>query len=147
MVKVRQNQIPEESGKAVKIKTTVQRNETFTENEPIDAFLDDDELKNGISDGGETIVRTMLHIPEIGFSISLFGIETIDKSFRVYESVNGTGEVKPQYGIIINKDMDKSMRYPRTNIDFWFNSEEERDKRYNKVIKRLKDAGYKFVDA
>lgn len=147
MVKVRQNQIPEESGKAVKVKTTVQRNETFTENEPIDAFLDDDELKNGISDGGETIVRTMLHIPEIGFSISLFGIETIDKSFRVYESVNGTGEVKPQYGIIINKDMDKSMRYPRTNIDFWFNSEEERDKRYNKVIKRLKDAGYKFVDA
>lgn len=147
MVKVRQNQIPEESGKAVKVKTTVQRNETFTENEPIDAFLDDDELKNGISDGGETIVRTMLHIPELGFSISLFGIETIDKSFRVYESVNGTGEVKPQYGIIINKDMDKSMRYPRTNIDFWFNSEEERDKRYNKVIKRLKDAGYKFVDA
>lgn len=147
MVKVRQNQIHEESGKAVKVKTTVQRNETFTENEPIDAFLDDDELKNGISDGGETIVRTMLHIPELGFSISLFGIETIDKSFRVYESVNGTGEVKPQYGIIINKDMDKSMRYPRTNIDFWFNSEEERDKRYNKVIKRLKDAGYKFVDA
>ena len=147
MVKVRQNQIPEESGKAVKVKTTVQRNETFTENEPIDAFLDNDELKNGISDGGETIVRTMLHIPELGFSISLFGIETIDKSFRVYESVNGTGEVKPQYGIIINKDMDKSMRYPRTNIDFWFNSEEERDKRYNKVIKRLKDAGYKFVDA
>lgn len=147
MVKVRQNQIPEESGKAVKVKTTVQRNETFTENDTIDEFLDDDELKNGIGDGGETIVRTMLHIPELGFSISLFGIETIDKSFRVYESTNSTGEVKPQYGIILNKDMEKSMRYPRTNIEFWFDSEEVRDKRYNKIIKRLKDAGYKFVDA
>lgn len=148
MVKVRQSQIPEESGKAVKVKANVQRNETSTYDESMNAeFFDDDELRNGTGDDGETIVRTMLHIPEIGFSISLFGIETIDKSFRVYESMNGTGEVKPQYGIILNKDMDKSMRYPRTNIEFWFDSEEVRDKRYNKIVKRLKDAGYKFVDA
>ena len=146
MVKVRQSQIPEESGKAVKVKNTTQRKETVSDDdEPLnDEFFDVDDRKD---DEDLDIVRTMLHIPELGFSISLFGIETIDKSFRVYESINGTGDIKPQYGIILNKDMEKSMRYPRTNIEFWFDDEKVRDKRYNKIISRLKDAGYRFMEA
>lgn len=146
MVKVRQSQIPEESGKAIKVKNTTQRKETvLDDDEPLNGeFFDVDDRKD---DEDLDIVRTMLHIPELGFSISLFGIETIDKSFRVYESINGTGDVKPQYGIILNKDMEKSMRYPRTNIEFWFDDEKIRDKRYSKIISRLKDAGYRFMEA
>lgn len=146
MVKVRQSQIPEESGKAVKVSNTTQRKETVSDDdEPLnDEFFDVDDRKD---DEDLDIVRTMLHIPELGFSISLFGIETIDKSFRVYESINGTGDIKPQYGIILNKDMEKSMRYPRTNIEFWFDDEKVRDKRYSKIISRLKEAGYRFMEA
>lgn len=145
MVKVRQSQIPEESGKATKVKNTTQRKETVSYDEPLnDEFFDDVDRKD---DEDLDIVRTMLHIPELGFSISLFGIETIDKSFRVYESINGTGNVKPQYGIILNKDMEKSTRYPRTNVEFWFDNEKVRDKRYNKIISRLKDVGYRFIEA
>ena len=145
MVKVRQSQIPEESGKAIKVKNSTQRKEIVSDDEPMNNELFDiDDRKN---DEDLNIVRTMLHIPELGFSISLFGIETIDKSFRVYESINGTGDVKPQYGIILNKDMEKSMRYPRTNIEFWFDDEKVRDKRYNNIMSRLKDAGYKFIEA
>lgn len=105
------------------------------------------DIQNATTDEGQEdgyIVRNMLHIPELGFSINLSGIETIDKSFRVFESVNGTGEVKPQFGIVLNKDMEKSMRYPRTNVEFWFNSEEVRDDRYKRIIQRLSCAGYKF---
>ena len=81
MVKVRQSQIPEESGKAIKVKNTTQRNETASDNKPLDAdSIDVDDRK----DDEDLVVRTMLHSPELGFSISLFGIETIDKSFRVY---------------------------------------------------------------
>lgn len=145
MVKVRQSQIPEESGKAIKVKNSTQQKEIVSDDEPMNnEFFDVDDRKN---DEDLNIVRTMLHIPELGFSISLFGIETIDKSFRVYESINGTGDVKPQYGIILNKDMEKSMRYPRTNIEFWFDDEKVRDKRYNNIMSRLKDAGYKFIEA
>lgn len=146
MVKVRQSQIPEESGKAVKVNNSTQRKEkkTVSDDEPLnDDFFDVDDKK----DNEDLAIRAMLHIPELGFSISLFGIETIDKSFRVYESINGTGDVKPQYGIILNKDMEKSMRYPRTNVEFWFNDEKVRDKHYSKIISRLKDAGYKFIEA
>lgn len=146
MVKVRQSQIPEESGKVIKVKNTTQRKETVSDDDELlnDEFFDVDDRKD---DEGLDIVRTMLHIPELGFSISLFGIETIDKSFRVYESINGTGDVKPQYGIILNKDMEKSMRYPRTNIEFWFNDEKVRDKHYSKIISRLQDVGYRFIEA
>lgn len=145
MVKVRQSQIHEESGKAVKVKNTTQRKENVSDDEPLnDVFFEVDNKKD---DEDLDIVRTMLHIPELGFSISLFGIETIDKSFRVYESINGTGDVKPQYGIILNKDMEKSMRYPRTNVEFWFDNEKVRDKRYDKIISRLKDVGYRFIEA
>lgn len=145
MVKVRQSQIHEESGKAVKVKNTTQRKENVSDDEPLnDVFFEVDNKKD---DEDLDIVRTMLHIPELGFSISLFGIETIDKSFRVYESINGTGAVKPQYGIILNKDMEKSMRYPRTNVEFWFDNEKVRDKRYDKIISRLKDVGYRFIEA
>nr|DAM87908.1 MAG TPA: hypothetical protein [Caudoviricetes sp.] len=145
MVKVRQSQIHEESGKAVKVKNTTQRKENVSDDELLnDVFFEVDNKKD---DEDLDIVRTMLHIPELGFSISLFGIETIDKSFRVYESINGTGDVKPQYGIILNKDMEKSMRYPRTNVEFWFDNEKVRDKRYDKIISRLKDVGYRFIEA
>ena len=145
MVKVRQSQIHEESGKAVKVKNSTQRKENVSDDELLnDVFFEVDNKKD---DEDLDIVRTMLHIPELGFSISLFGIETIDKSFRVYESINGTGDVKPQYGIILNKDMEKSMRYPRTNVEFWFDNEKVRDKRYDKIISRLKDVGYRFIEA
>jgi hypothetical protein len=119
-MKVRQSQILEENEKAVQV--------------------DSGDEEDGM------IVRTMLYIPEIGFSISIYGIETIDKTFRVKESTHGTGEVKPQYGIVFNKDMDKSMRYPRTNIEFWFDSEEIRDQRYTKIVRHLSAAGFKFME-
>lgn len=142
-MKVRQSQIPEENGKPVK----VNRNGHHSGDNQVDNSATLISETSETEDNDETVVRTMLHIPELGFSISLFGIETIDKTFRVYESINGTGDVKPQYGIVINRDMEKSIRYPRTNVEFWFDSEEVRDKRYDKLFKRLQDAGYKFIDA
>ena len=87
----------------------------------------------------------MLNIPECDFSISLFGIETIEKSFKIIDSNWGGDNVKAQYGIVINKDMEPSIRYPRTNIEFWWDKEEIRDQRYKKIMSQLEKAGYKFV--
>jgi len=140
MVKVRVSEIPEESGKPKRVTKddSGEGQEKRIDHMPLGMGEDEEEHK---------AIRLMLHIPEVGFSISLFGIETIDKSFRVYESTNGTGEVKPQWGIIINKDMEPTLRYPRTNVDFWFDTEEVRDKRYDEIIEGLIQAGYKFLNA
>jgi hypothetical protein len=148
MVKVRTSQIPEESGKPTIIKKKVQRNQT-SEN---DDWLDDDELNedsyNNDDDGiekEERYIKSMISFPQEGINISLFGIETIEKDFRIKESNYGGENVNVQYGIVINKGMEPSIRYPRVNVDVWFDSEEVRDQRYENMLTKLKQAGFKFI--
>lgn len=150
MVKVRTSQIPEESGKPTIIKKKVQHNQTSKN----DDWLDDDEDMEDNSprynveesDKEERYIKSMISFPQEGINISLFGIETIEKDFRIKESNYGGETVTVQYGIVINKDMEPSMRYPRVNVDVWFDSEEVRDQRYENMLTKLKQAGFKFID-
>lgn len=150
MVKVRTSQIPEESGKPTIIKKKVQHNQ-MSKN---DDWLDDDEDMEDNSprynveesDKEERYIKSMISFPQEGINISLFGIETIEKDFRIKESNYGGENVTVQYGIVINKDMESSMRYPRVNVDVWFDSEEVRDQRYENMLTKLKQAGFKFID-
>lgn len=91
----------------------------------------------------EGYVKSMIELPE-GIIISTYGIETIEKTFKIKESNYGNDGVIPQYGITINKDMEPSIRYPRVNVQIWFNSEEIRDQRFTNIVTTLKNAGYKF---
>lgn len=150
MVKVRTSQIPEESGKPTIIKKKVQHNQTNKN----DDWLDDDEDTEDNSprynieesDKEERYIKSMISFPQEGINISLFGVETIEKDFRIKESNYGGENVTVQYGIVINKDMEPSMRYPRVNVDVWFDSEEVRDQRYENMLTKLKQAGFKFID-
>ena len=150
MVKVRMSQIPEESGKPTIIKKKIQHNQTSKN----DDWLDDDEDTEDNSprynveesDKEERYIKSMISFPQEGINISLFGIETIEKDFRIKESNYGGENVTVQYGIVINKDMEPSMRYPRVNVDVWFDSEEVRDQRYENMLTKLKQAGFKFID-
>lgn len=146
MVKVRISQIPEESGKPQRFKTKGGKkipvsDDTFLDEEEEDSYNTSEED----SDNEVRYFKTMINIPEVG-SISLSGIETIEKDFRVIESNYGTNEVKLQYGIIINRGMEPSMRYPRVDIDIWFNTEEVRDQRYNRIVSILENSGVKFIN-
>lgn len=144
MVKVRTSQIPESSGKPQFINGKMKKTD--------DDWLDDDIDNNNynhIDDDGEKeerYIKSMINFPEEGINISLFGIETIEKDFRIKESNYGGENVTVQYGIVINKDMEPSMRYPRVNVDVWFDSEEIRDQRYNNMLTKLKKAGFKFIE-
>lgn len=150
MVKVRTSQIPEESGKPTIVKKKVQHNQTSKN----DDWLNDDEDTEDNSprynveesDKEERYIKSMISFPEEGINISLFGIETIEKDFRIKESNYGGENVTVQYGIVINKGMEPSMRYPRVNIDVWFDSEEVRDQRYDNMMAKLKQAGFKFIE-
>lgn len=145
MVKVRTSQIPEESGKPNFIKNKVQKSKMED-----DDWLDSDEHNARYNDDDdekeERYIKSMISFPEEGINISLFGIETIEKDFRIKESNYGGENVTVQYGIVINKGMEPSMRYPRVNIDVWFDSEEVRDQRYDNMMAKLKQAGFKFIE-
>lgn len=149
MVKVRTSQIPEESGKPNFIKNKVQKSKMIKD----DDWLDDDKLNDDNSryndndtEKEERYIKSMISFPQEGINISLFGIETIEKDFRIKESNYGSELVIVQYGIVINKGMESSMRYPRVNIDVWFDSEEVRDQRYDNMMTKLKQAGFKFIE-
>lgn len=149
MVKVRTSQIPEKSGKPQRFKTKGGKEMSVSD----DSFLDenDEDSYNTNEDDEEDsdnevrYFKTMINIPEVG-SISLSGIETIEKDFRVVESNYGIGEVKLQYGIIINRGMEPSIRYPRVDIEVWFNTEEVRDQRYDRIVSILEKSGVKFIN-
>lgn len=101
-------------------------------------------MQEEYTEENEGYIRKMIELPE-GIVISIYDIETIEKTFRIKESNYGNDGVIPQYGIIINKDMEPSIRYPRVNIEIWFNSEEIRDQRFTNIVTTLKNAGYKFI--
>lgn len=150
MVKVRTSQIPGENGKPTIIKKKIQHNQTNKNDDWLD---DDDDAEDKSprynieeSDKEERYIKSMISFPQEGINISLFGIETIEKDFRIKESNYGGENVTVQYGIVINKDMEPSMRYPRVNVDVWFDSEEVRDQRYENMLTKLKQAGFKFID-
>lgn len=146
MVKVRLSQIPEEDGKpnwfrVKKDKETKESDANFSN--------DEEESRYNTSEEGEEeetrYFKTMINIPEIG-SLSLSGIETIEKDFRIIESNYGTDQVSMQYGIIVNRGIEPSMRCPRVDIALWFNTEEVRDKRYDRIVKVLDNFGVKFIN-
>lgn len=142
-MKVRMSQIPEDNGKPNFVKKKIQQKEN-------DDWLEDDEpnvsYNNTDDEKEENYIKSMISFPEEGINISLFGIETIEKDFRIKESNYGGENVIFEYGIVINKDMEPSMRYPRVNISVWFESEEVRDQRYDNMMTKLKNVGFKIIE-
>lgn len=144
MVKVRTSQIPEENGKPNFTKNKVKKqDDTWLDTDNDFSF---DARYNDSDDEEERYLRSMISFPEEGINMSLFGIETIEKVFNVKESNYGGENVSVQYGIAINKGMEPSMRYPRVDINIWFDSEEVRDQRYNNMLAKLKKAGFRFIE-
>ena len=97
-MKVRTSQIPEESGKAKRIKTN--KSEKPKKSKGLIDYPDSDEEEeddmsydankpqpieedSSKEEEEKKTLRLMLNIPECDFSISLFGIETIEKSFKM----------------------------------------------------------------
>lgn len=150
MVKVRISQIPEESGKPTIIKKKIQRNQTSKNDDWLDDDIDAEDntsrYNDEESDKEERYIKSMISFPQEGINMSLFGIETIEKDFRIKESNYGGENVNFQYGIVINKGMEPSMRFPKVNVDVWFDSEKVRDQRYDNMIAILKQAGFKFIE-
>lgn len=144
MVKVIHSQIPETSGKPVYPDKKPKR-VTRTTREEWDDEEDDDpvESSGGSSeDEGEDVIKRMITFPDSGISISFFGIESIEKDVRFMESPKAHWE----YGIVINKGMSPSIRFPKVDVEMWFKNEEFRDQRWDSMMEVLKKEGYKVTE-
>ncbi len=154
MVKVRTSQIPEENGKTVVIRKKKQKavGDTDLTDEEIETLIDQslESKPNAIiksrddEDGDEEdkVKKYVVYFPDFGLTISLFGIESIEKDMRFVESMKSP---RWQYGITINRGMNPSERYPVTDKSVWFEKEEVRDKRYDDMMNTLAELGFKVI--
>ena len=136
-MKVNVSQIPEDSGKPIypeKKRKTVSSTPRDYEDEE-DEDLDEDEEK-------QRYIRSMINFDDVGISMSLFGIESIEKDIQFVEKPKAHWE----YGITINKGMTSSMRFPKVDVSVWFLTEKMRDDRWTSMLERLKKEGFNVIE-
>lgn len=152
MVKVRNSQIPEEDGKPIRKKTkTFKKPKSKKPSFDEDNEMEDDEedsdgnffgKKKSDDDSDEKqVVKTVVHFEDFGLVISIWDLASITKDIRFVEKPKAHW----QYGITINKDMEVSMRYPIVDKSLWFEDEYTRDKRYDNIMKKLDELGFKVI--
>lgn len=135
-MKVRESQIPEENGKPKRFTAKSSENITEENSNPLKEDENNDE--------DNQYFRMALSLDEAGIVISLMNIFSIDKIFKTKQS-QVSEDVFVQYGIVFNKDMQPSMRFPRTNIELWYDKEEVRNQRYDKIVAILEKSGFKII--
>lgn len=122
-MKVRESQIPEESSQAIM------------------ADEDDNLIPNvSTDDADKKYVRSVIFLPDFGLFVSIFDISTIEKDMRFVEHPRP----RWQYGITINKGITNP-KIVVQNKSVWFEKEEYRDKRFDGLMKKLEDFGFKVI--
>lgn len=97
------------------------------------------------SSGGdeeEVVIKQMVRLKDFDITISLWGIECIEKIRRFVPNPTP----RWQYGIVINGGMEPSQRYPKTDIEAWYENEAYRDERYEYLLCRLEDLRFKVIE-
>lgn len=92
-------------------------------------------------DGELRYSKTVIHFEGEGIVIPMSGIEAIEKDMRFKE------HPKPrwQYGIVINKGLERSQRTPKVDVSVWFEKEAYRDERFDNMMEKLEGAGYNVI--
>ena len=133
MVKVRTSQIPEEDG------VPMHQSSENSQKEDKRTWIDFSQ------DGEENHFNKMIVIDN-EFIMPVREIVSVEKTQRIKQSDYNADDIVVQYGLIINKDIKQDTYHPKVNIEFWYNTEDLRDQRFNSMIDVLKDANFKFIN-
>lgn len=85
--------------------------------------------------------RTVISFEDEGIVIPMSGIEAIEKDMMFHEFPNPHW----QFGIVINKGVDRSQKTPKVDISVWYKKEDYRDQRYKNMMEQLEKAGYNVI--
>lgn len=98
--------------------------------------------KNNNEEDQGRLFKTVIHFAEEGVLISAFDLHTIEKDTRFVEKPKAHWE----FGITINKGMEQSQFVKKTDISMWYNSEEVRDEKYDRMIEILESEGLNVIE-
>lgn len=146
MMKVRFSQIEESSGKP----TFIRKHKGKASGKKLIGDIDEEEDDETSSDSekGEDddekkrLSKTMIIFKEEGLMISSWDLHTMEKDTRFVEKPKAHWE----YGIAINKGLNTSQFVNKTDIFFWYQKEEVRDEKFEKILEILKVEGLNVIE-
>lgn len=142
MVKVRVSQIPEESGKPKyqkNMKTATKKAKDFDDEEDDDFGEEPEEPEE---DEPKRLKKTMINFGEEGIVISAYDLNCIEKDMRFVEKPKAHWE----FGITINKGLTPNQYITKTDLSMWYNTEEVRDNKWDKLMELLKIEGLNVIE-
>lgn len=138
-MKVRQSQIPEESGKPQKVMRTTHK--TTTENYDDEQPMSEADEPFPVEDERKRLKKTVINFSEEGIVISAYDLHTIEKDMRFVEHPKAHFE----FGIIINKGLEPGQFVKKADIAMWYMTEEVRDEKYERLLQLLKSEGLSII--
>lgn len=144
-MKVRFSQIEESGSKPTFIrkhkgKTGGKKLIGDVEEEEDDTSSDSSESKD--DDEKARLSKTMINFKEEGVIISSWDLHTMEKDTRFVEKPKAHWE----YGIAINKGLNPGQFINKTDIFFWYQKEEVRDEKFEKILEILKVEGLNVIE-
>lgn len=142
-MKVRLSQISEESGKPKFIRKHEAKKPKRGLIGDIDEEeeSDDDDWDNG-EEEKKRLSKTVLHFKDFGVTISAYDLHTIEPDMRFVEKPKAHWE----FGITINKGLTPGQFITKTDISFWFMTEEARDEKMERLLELLKAEGLNVIE-
>lgn len=111
----------------------------------IDEEEDDDKTFSDESeedDEKKRLSKTMIIFKEEGLMISSWDLHTMEKDIRFVEKPKAHWE----FGIAINKGLSTGQFINKTDIFFWYQKEEVRDEKFEKILETLKIEGLNVIE-
>ena len=138
-MKVRYSQIDEVSNNSGKKKNKNRKATYPSKHKDSNIIQDEDEIE----DEEEQPIKRMIYLPDFGISVSLWAIQSITKEQRFLDDYKNP---RFQYGIVINRGVPLSDYHSIVDLETWFEDEETRDQRYNKLFENLRNIGYEIIE-
>lgn len=86
--------------------------------------------------------KTVISFREEGLVISAYDLRTIEKDMRFVEKPRAHWE----WGIAINKGLESGQFVKKADIYMWYNSEEVRNVKYERMLKILESEGLRIIE-
>ena len=117
----------------------------------IDEFIEDlenedDEIKSTTEETKEFYIKTLVYLKEIGMSLNIFEICSISKRNEFIPQKGFSQSSHWVFKIMINENIEQSIRYPVVDIKIDYLNEEMRDKRYEEILNSLKEVGVRIIE-
>lgn len=117
----------------------------------IDEFIEDlenedNEIKSTPEETKEHYIKTLVYLKEIGMSLNIFEICSISKRSEFVPQKGFSQSSHWVFKIVINENIEQSIRYPVVDIKIEYLNEEMRDRRYDEILISLEEIGVRIIE-